>query len=351
MYRELSLQAQTAYAQLLESVQAGDYLRNVASLPGSFAPKVIKGKTYWYFQYTEPAGKLRQVYVGPDTPPVKALIDQKRQPTPQAELSRQVRATIALGCEPVLPPHYRVIERLADYGFFRAGGVLIGTHAFIAYGNALGVRWGMMERTQDVDFAHAGRSLSIALPATLELNTDDAIRSLEMGLLPISGLSDKSGATYLNPKDPAFRLDFLTPLSREDGPYVHPALGITLQPLKFMEYSLENVQQAVVFSGDRAVLVNVPHPARYALHKLLIYGERTGEFSAKTSKDLLQAVSLLQLLRDRAPWDVELAWQDLLSRGPGWRKRFVQGLDQVARRYPQTGLAEWVRSLPEVPAE
>jgi hypothetical protein len=34
------------------------------------------------------------------------------------------------------------LRRLADYGFFRAGGVLIGTHASLAYGNMLEVRRG-----------------------------------------------------------------------------------------------------------------------------------------------------------------------------------------------------------------
>jgi hypothetical protein len=64
MYTELPSTAQTAYAQLFEACQTGDYLRSVANLPGSFASKTVKGRTYWYFQYTEPAGKLRQVYVG-----------------------------------------------------------------------------------------------------------------------------------------------------------------------------------------------------------------------------------------------------------------------------------------------
>ncbi|MCP5249404.1 MAG: hypothetical protein H6942_12870 [Candidatus Accumulibacter sp.] len=41
-----------------------------------------------------------------------------------------------------------MIKRLADYGFFRAGGLLIGTHAFIAIGNVLGVRWADSQRTQ-----------------------------------------------------------------------------------------------------------------------------------------------------------------------------------------------------------
>lgn len=345
MFTDLSLLAQTAYAQLLESAQTGDYLRSVASLPGSFNSKTVKGRRYWYFQYTEPVGKLRQIYVGPDTPPVQALIARQAEPTSQEAIGRQARSAVELGCEPLMPRHYRVIERLADYGFFRAGGVLIGTHAFIAYGNMLGVRWGMPERTQDVDFAHAGRSLSIALPSTLQLNTDDAIQSLEMGFLPIRGLSDKSGGTYLNPREPEFRLDFFTPLGREEGPYLDPALGITLQPLKFMEYSLEGVQQAVLFSGDRAVLVNVPAPARYALHKLLIYGEREAAFRTKLEKDLKQVASLLLLLRERSPWDIEEAWQDLQERGPGWRRRATQGLAQLERHYPRQGFKAWLKSI------
>lgn len=346
MYTELPSTAQTAYAQLFEACQTGDYLRSAANLPGSFAAKTVKGRRYWYFQYTEPAGKLRQVYVGPDTPEVQALIAKKEvKPASQEAIGRLVRSATVLGCEPLPSKHFRVIERLADYGFFRAGGVLIGTHAFISYGNLLGVRWGIPERTQDVDFARAGRSLSIALPGNLRLNTDDAIKSLDMGLLPISGLVDKMGATYLNPKEPEFRLDFVTPLHREDGPYVHEALGITLQPLKFMEYSLEGVQQAVIFSGDRAVLVNVPDPARYALHKLLIYGERKGAFRAKLEKDLKQVASLLLVLRERYPWSVEEAWQDMDARGPGWRRRMMQGLDQLERKFPQYEFGTWLRAL------
>lgn len=346
MFKELPSVAQTAYAQLFEACQAGDFLRTVANLPGGFASKQVKGRRYWYFQYTEPAGKLRQVYVGPDSAEVQALIEQKKlEPTSQEAIGRLARSAAILGCEQVLPKHYRVIERLADYGFFRAGGVLIGTHAFIAYGNLLGVSWVMPERTQDVDFAHAGKSLSIALPSSIHLDTDNAIRSLNMGLLPISGLADKAGATYLNPREPEFRLDFLTPLYREDEPYVHERLGVTLQPLKFMEYSLEDVQQAVIFSGEKAVIVNVPDPARYALHKLLIYGERKGAFRAKLEKDLKQAASLLVILKERYPSSVEDAWSDLTKRGTGWRKRAQEGLAQLERKFPEYGFERWLQGL------
>lgn len=34
---------------------------------------------------------------------------------------------------------FRVVKRFADHQFFRAGGLLIETHAFLAMGNQLGV--------------------------------------------------------------------------------------------------------------------------------------------------------------------------------------------------------------------
>ena len=157
-YAELSLTTQTAYAQLLDAAMAAEHIRSIADLSGSFAFKIVKGHKYWYFQYTEPSGKLRQIYVGPESEAVKTLVERKAATPARNPIVSLTRSALALGCAAVLPRHYRVIRRLSEYGFFRAGGVLIGTHAFLAYGNMLGVTWGDSSRTQDIDFAHAGKN-------------------------------------------------------------------------------------------------------------------------------------------------------------------------------------------------
>ena len=337
LYAELSLSAQTAYSQLLDAALGADLVRSVADLPGSFNAKTVKGRTYWYFQYTEPSGKLRQVYVGPDNEALQRLMQRQRAGGGAAEaLGPLARSALALGCTAMLPRHYRVIHRLADYGFFHAGGLLIGTHAFLAYANMLGLRWGGQERTQDIDFAHAGKAVALVLPSDMQVKTNEAIESLSMGFLPVAGLSGKSGGTYLIPSEPEFRLDFLTPLHRGgDTPYVHPQLNITLQPLPFMEYSLERFEQAVLFCNEGAVLVNVPSPERYALHKLLVFGERTGSFRAKSSKDLAQAACLCAYLWDHRREALAEALTDLLSRGKGWVTRFRQGAAALHKAYPE----------------
>ena len=335
MFTDLSLPAQTAYAQLVDAALSAEHLRSVADLSGSFAAKTVKGHKYWYYQYTEPSGKLRQVFVGPDNNGVRALIERKVKLSATKALEPLARSAAVLGCAPVLPRHFRVVRRLAEYGFFQAAGVLIGTHAFLAYGNMLGVHWGDTSRTQDIDFAHAGKSVSLALPSNIEVQTHDAIQSLQMGFLPISGLSSKAGGTYLIPQEPGFRLDFLTTLHRGgEKPYEHKQLHVTLQPLKFMEFSLEQVQQTVLFCNEGAVVVNIPHPLRYALHKVLIFGEREGAFAVKAGKDLRQAASLLSYFKEHRAWEIEETWNDLLARGKGWATRAQRGMKVLDKGFP-----------------
>ena len=343
-FAPLSSSAQTSYAQLLDAVHGAELTRTVANLRGTFARKTVRGREYWYFQYTEISGKVRQVYVGPQSERVQALIDAHAAGGALPALEALARSTVALGNAPVLARHFKVVQRLSDYGFFRAGGVLVGTHAFLTFGNMLGVRWDDGQRTQDVDFAHAGKQLAIALPTNVEIDTHAAIESLQMGLLPILHMDGGTGATYLDPRDPEFQLDFLTPLyCGGSEPFRHPQLGIKLQPLKFMEYLLQDVQQAALFTAAGGVsLVNVPHPARYALHKLIVAGERPASRIAKSNKDVLQAAALLSVLGEQARWQVDEAWQDLITRGPGWHARALRGRAALVRVAPELDAEAWL---------
>lgn len=343
MYQRLPLTAQTAYAQLFEACQAGDYLRSVAHLPGGFVSRVTKGMRYWYFQYRDIDSKLKQVYIGRESPEVLAIVEKKSLLAPELEsIGRLAQSAASLGCTVVPFQQYRVIERLADYGFFRFGGVLVGTHAFLAYGNMLGVKWGTGAQTHDIDFAHAGKNLSVALRSDLRVDVRDAIESLNIGFLPVSSFAGKAGATFVNSKNPEFRLDFLTtPHRGGEAPYIHEQLCVPLQPLQFMEFSLEGLQQVCIFFGKHAVLVKVPDPARYAIHKLIIVSERAGSFAVKIDKDLNQAACLFSVLLDSSPHSLELAWRDALRRGPKWKKNLLRGFELFGKRHPDVAkLAE-----------
>ena len=336
-FATLPVSAATAYAQLQTAALGLELARDVSHLHGSFGTKQVKGTTQWYFSYREADQRVRQIYVGPDNEQVRALVDKALAPAPTERLRPLARSALALGCTPIQRKHLSVILRINEFGFFRAGGVLVGTHAFLAYANQLGLHWNEPDQTADVDFAHAGRNLSIALPATVEARPHSALISMQEGFLPLVQFRGRAGASYRHPAEPEFQVDFLTPrVADNDDPVSIENLDVALQPLHFMEFSLENVQQSTLFDPTgRCVVVSLPAPERYAVHKLLVIGERAGRFRSKASKDLAQAASLLEYFADADPVAVRESWTDVLARGPGWRKRAAEGKKALAAMAPE----------------
>ncbi len=330
LFDHLSLAAQTAYAQLLESLQVSEVARGIADAPGSFNRKIVSGKTYWYYQHRTIAGAMVQNYLGADSDSLRALIDAKQQATASLVVSTQAMAAARLGVMTITSAHLRVINRLADEGFFRAGGLLVGTHSFLTAGNMLGVRWRSSERTQDSDFAHAGSKMSVALPSNAKLELGDVINSLKMGFVPAASLDGLRGGRFINPADPGFVLDFLTPTNRSNKSLIHvKAFNAQFQALPFLEFSLEDVQQGAVLSNTNACLVNTPDPARYAVHKLIVSALRPVSQRTKAFKDIAQARALYQLLQSTQPGRLEQVEADANARGPKWRRHLTEGKRQM----------------------
>ena len=344
LHQEFSLAAQTAFAGLDTAARQADLNRSIADLPGGFSKKMVAGRTYWYYQVKNPDGQLRQSYVGPDDLATQALIQRHGDPAhklAQQQLVRLARSAMELGCADIPPKHARVIERLADSGLFSAGGILVGTHAFLAYQNIFGVRWNAGAATLDLDFAHAGRNVSLALPENLKLDTNAAIDSLEMGFIP-----NQAHTSFRKADEPDFDLDFLTSRGRTgDTPVTVARLNLTMQPLRFMELSLQDPMRATLVARSGPIVVNLPRPERYALHKLLVYGERAQAQRTKARKDIAQAAALLDYLLTYDTVEIATMWMDVNSRGPGWRKRLKEGFDATNALYPECGFATRIEQV------
>lgn len=330
--------AQSAYSDLLGVVRDEALSRSTGNLSGTFNRKTVRGAVYWYFQYMDvAAARQRQLFVGPDSPEVRRLVERAAK-KPKGELAALVKSAIALGCEASTSVHFRIVRQLAEIGFFRAGGLLIGTHAFLTYGNYLGAKWGAAGQTQDVDFAHAGNEVQLALPATLEIEARSAIEALAEGFLPAmrGGAWDDEPvptATFVARNDRALKIDFLTPAKpgARGIPFRHEQLGVNLQPIEFLEFILEDVTQTALLGPSGAVLVNVPAPARYALHKLVVHVKR-GE-REKAPKDLRQAAALLEVLGPGA--ELKALWRKLIARGSAWKRAATLGREKLAQLAPK----------------
>jgi hypothetical protein len=330
LYAELSAAAQAAYAGLDLAAQDAEVRRSVADLPGGFAAKRVKDKSYWYYQRKGPDGKPQQFFIGPDDEATRALMQRHAQASHQSTrdaLQKLARSAVELGCPDITIKHGRVIGRLLEHGFFNAGGILVGTHAFLAYQNLFGVRWGAGAFTLDLDFAHAGRKLTLAIASNVYMDAASAIESLEMGFVPVA-----SKTTFKKPDEPDFDLDFLTTMGRGgDEPVFLPALNLTLQPLKFMELSLEDPMKCTLLVRNGPLVVNLPRPQRFVLHKLIVHGERKQAQRTKANKDLTQVACLMDYLLHKS-------WQDVFSRGPGWRARLLKGWHVLVKTFPNANL-------------
>ncbi|MFZ7096853.1 GSU2403 family nucleotidyltransferase fold protein [Luteimonas dalianensis] len=332
LYRELPAAAQTAYAELYELVQVAEAARSPAFVTGKVAYKTIRGSRYAYWAFKEVDGRKREYYLGPAGPAIDAIKRAREAGAPALDaVARQAAAALAHGCSATPPKHFRIVKRLSEYQFFRTGGLLVGTQAFLALGNQLGVAWSEGTRTLDLDFAHAGPggNVAVALPGNLQVNAHDALTSLEHGFLPALGGSKGISSLYVSQRDPQLRVDFLTVPRRKNHEDAQMAsLGVSLSPLKFLDYLIDRPGQAVLLDRADACLVNLPDPARYGLHKLIVAHER-GARHPKHGKDIAQALALIDWHLERAPHALADAWADLVARGPGWLKRARASLAQA----------------------
>jgi hypothetical protein len=332
----LPLQVQTAYAELIEQLTTIEARRAIGHTPGTFVFKNVKGQEYCYYQHARPGG-IVQRYVGRRTPVLDRVIvrfDAGRA-VAQAERTLTERSCAQLRAGGALPadaPTTRVLAALADAAVFRLGGVLVGTHAFVTLGNLLGVRWASAAlRTEDVDIA-AERTLEIVVQP-LRADIPKVLESLEMGFLPVPGLSPRDPSTSFKVRGRALRVDLLAPQRRAgEKPVVIPRFAAAAQPLPFLDFLIEEHLPAAVVGGA-GVLVNVPAPARFALHKLLVAAARPAAMQSKVGKDLHQAAQIVAALAEDRPGDLHLAWTSLAQRR--WGRRIRSGIDALGRRHPQ----------------
>jgi hypothetical protein len=340
MATALPLETQTLYAELLEHLMGVRAQRSIGGLTGSFAEKTIKGEKYLYWQASQPGGKTRQFYLGRRTPALERVVRrlEKQQAAIAPDLERVHRLAAQLragGANVADASSARVVRALAESGLFDAGAVLVGTHAFAVLGNVLAVRWvsGSL-RTQDVDVAGArDADIDVAVP-DVEADVPSVLEGLEMGFLPVPPLDPKHPSTSFKIRGQALRVDLLCPKRSEaDDPIFIRRFGAAAQPLAYLDYLLAEPERAVFIDGG-AALVNVPGPARFAFHKLLVATLRPAAFQAKAEKDVVQAAQVLEVLVDARPGDLRPAWDSLRGAGRNWDRAARRGLALLGRRHP-----------------
>lgn len=319
--RALSPAIQTLFAELQQQLET-------APPAGSIYRRSMPGGDYVYAKVAVGSTRLDQFIGRSGDSEVEAKAAALQLGTKLAAERRQLVALLRR--DRLASPDRRmgaIIDALAHAGLFRAGAVLVGTAAYMACEPLVGARLPSPTlMTADVDLAAASVTIAAQPPEKLETILRRADPTFD-------------GLPQLDPKAPpsrfrsnsGFLVDVLTPTRTRDDP--HPValdhLGAGAAPLQHLAWLIDGAVPAAVLWGA-GVLVAVPQPARFAVHKLILAQRRDAGSRPKRAKDLAQARALIEALQAHDPFALEDALAEAQAKGDkGWRAPIARSLREL----------------------
>lgn len=101
-----------------------------------------------------------------------------------------------------------------------------------------------------------------------------------------------------------------------DKPYPLPSLGLNAQPLRFLSLLSEKIIKVNV----NGIIISIPHPAWFAIHKLIVTQRRTKV--EKADKDLTVAIALLHDLINMKQSNFIIEAFNLVSKK--WQNKIIE---------------------------
>ncbi|MEM7462225.1 MAG: GSU2403 family nucleotidyltransferase fold protein [Pseudomonadota bacterium] len=323
----LSSIAMSAYTDLVRLLKDDA----VSGIEGKPTLKQRGDKAYWY-AVRRVGSDMRFFYIGEDNDETRVRIDRIEElhataKERQAERSRLVRLLRAEGMTPTDRATGSILSAMADAGTFRLGGTIVGTNAFRLYEGELGIRLplGGMASTGDIDIAQFEK-LSVALEDQVDPGLAGTFSTLKFD--PVPGL-DPARTWRWAQGGSGQLVEFLTPAFGEETIRELPALGVNAQALNYLNFLIaEPILAAAIYRSG--ILVQVPRPERYAIHKLIIADRRrNGAGRLRASKDREQAAFLIEAMAEDRPDDLARAYTTAMGVGPRWRAHIENSLKRM----------------------
>jgi len=204
-----------------------------------------------------------------------------------------------------------VLRRLDKAGIL-SHTVLVGSWCTIFYKQYFtAIRYHPLIRTRDID-------LMIPHPSAIKTKVDVAELLKELGF--IVGFTGSKG--YIRLEHPHLIIEFLVPETGKgfDKPYPLPQLGLNAQALRFLDFFTQHTITTTV----EKMAITLPHPANFALHKLLILNRRN--VPEKTAKDKDAAIQILKALIEKREQHIVRAVYDSMTRR--WQTKIKKALTE-----------------------
>ena len=170
-------------------------------------------------------------------------------------------------------------------------------------------------KTRDIDFL-------IDAPSKMKVNVNIPKLLKDLGFVTIY----RGNRGFIKLDHPDLILEFLVPEKGKgtDKPVPLPKLGINAVALRFLTFLSGNTIKVKV----EDFYVTLPHPANFALHKLIIFQRRIKE--EKAVKDRKTAVEILKALINKG--DAAIVRQVFGSVPQKWQKKILKGLEETKEK-------------------
>jgi len=169
-------------------------------------------------------------------------------------------------------------------------------------------------KTRDIDFL-------IEHPQKIQNKVDIPELLKDLGFVTIF----KGSKGYIKLDHPELLLEFLVPEKGRgtDKPYPLSKLGMNAVTLRFLNFLTTNTIKIKV----EDFYLTMPHPANFALHKLIIFQRRIRE--EKAEKDKKTAVELLKALINKG--ELSIIKRTLNTIPAKWKQKIIKGLEEAEK--------------------
>lgn len=332
LFRRHDAAAQAKYQETKQLARS--QARVLAGTPGSLKQRTQSGNRYWVRSFATADGRQTDEYLGPVASVDKAKVEQFRRDIELARALASASAALRLfGYQRIDRKPAAVLQVLFNRGLIGAGLTLVGSHAYGALLNELGIM-APGYRTQDVDLARA-QPLSVALPAGTSL--ESLLEETGLAFVPVPGMpTRKPSVSFKLPGAETLAVDLLVPGKKAGEVVAVAELNAHAQAIPLLDFLIEEPIEAVALSPNQVIPVRVPSPERFLLHKLFSSQSRSPGERDKIRKDLHQAAVLAAAVEEETPGSVRDAFRAMpkpaktpIKRGSLAASRLLDGYEEA----------------------
>jgi hypothetical protein len=317
LYRRHDAASQAKYQEIKQLARSQS--RVLSGTPGTLKQRTQSGRQYWVREHIRVDGKKDDEYIGPAAASDAAKIKRLREEIALAKALAAGSAQLRLfGYQRIDRKPAAVLEVLFNSSLFDAGLAVVGSHAYGALLNELGVL-APGYRTQDIDLARA-QPLALALADGSSL--ESLLKETGLGFVPVPGMpSHKPSASFKLPGSERLAVDLLVPGTRT-GEVI-------------FDFLIDEPAASIALSPNQVIPIVVPSPERFLLHKLFSSQSRAGADRDKIRKDLQQTAVLAAALEEETPGRLNDAFRRMPRAGIPRVKRGAQAASKLLVHHPE----------------